>query len=339
MKFNIKLLTSAILCTCLSVISLSAASPGDVVFNEIAWRTQNAQSCAWIELYNTTDNDICLEDWKVVRIRNGAEDTSKEVVIKNNASPYQLLISSTIKAGDYYLMQRIGSTKKDPAMVTSTSTPVMDDFRSSYLYQFLAVNGEHIILKDASDNIIDELDCSAGWFAGDNDKRYSMEKVKPELKSNERSSWKTYRSDIVPPYMKDHQGGDIYGTPRQQNSVYGMVVIPPDMPTSHLKVEDSPFFPLGEKTPNQAQIAYRNLGENEVFVTITIYNTHGYPVRNLLKYTAVVSDGWDYADWDGADDYGEILPMGIYIVHMKMEEEGGGAITEKQAPVVLGRKF
>ena len=41
-----------------------AASAGDVVINEIAWMgTEASSGHEWIELYNTTGNDIDLTNW------------------------------------------------------------------------------------------------------------------------------------------------------------------------------------------------------------------------------------------------------------------------------------
>jgi len=330
MKLNIRILTSALLCTFLSAISLSAASPGDVVINELAWKTEASSGDEWIEFYNTTDSDIDLTGWVIRRERDG-----KEVTFADDAGDTGInLINSTIPANGYFLIERINAPGDSSAVFTSTG-----DFQSKDLYNFLQTAGENLTLKDSGGTTIDNVDCSGGWFAGDNDNSFSMEKVDPELDGNLSTSWKTYRSDIVAPYEKDSAGNDIYGTPGQQNSVYGMVIIPPDMPESYLKVEDSPFFPRGDKSPEEAQIAYRNLGDDTAYATITIYNTGGYAVRNLLKYTSVSSDDWDYITWNGEDDFNNVLPMGVYIVHLKMEVRDGGGIIERQAPVVLGRKF
>ncbi|MCD6347013.1 MAG: hypothetical protein J7L96_06280, partial [Bacteroidales bacterium] len=47
---------------------------------------------------------------------------------------------------------------------------------------------------------------------------------------------------------------------------------------------------------------------------ITIFDMKGYPVRKLMD--ADFERGVYFADWDGRDDYGKLLPPGYYIYRM-----------------------
>ncbi len=118
---------------------------------------------------------------------------------------------------------------------------------------------------------------------------------------------------------------------------YGYVEIEPVQDL--LRVENSPFFPHESIDPAEARISYRNSEDKSMRTTIKIFDTDGYAVRTLLRYESIAPGEWEFVTWNGEDEYGDILPMGIYIVHIMMEPGDGGDIEQDQAPVVIGRDF
>ncbi len=315
---------------CLSASSSHAASPGDVVINEIAWRTGAGAGYIWIELYNNTDGDINLTNWVIRRERDG-----KEVIFADDpAAPGVNLNNSTITSGGYFIIERIAAAGDSPSIADITG-----DFQSSEFWNYLQMAGEHLILKDCQNNIIDEVDCSGGWFAGDNDFSMSMERILPEGESNSPLNWATYDPDLEAPFAEDNDGNPILGTPGTQNSVHGLAFDPPDRPEKALNIQDSPFFPRGDNTPEESRIAYRNTKGKTVYATLTVFDVNGYKVRSLLRYQELLTDEWDFIIWSGEDDYGNILPMGVYVVRLELDPADGSGSTVRQAPVVVGRKF
>ncbi len=103
----------------------------------------------WIELYNNTQNSITLDGWRL---------------IAQNETP-NIILSGIIPANGFYLLER-------------TNDETVSNISADKIYTgALGNSGEHLILYDNLNNIIDEIDCSAGWISGDNATKQTMEKV------------------------------------------------------------------------------------------------------------------------------------------------------------------
>lgn len=146
------------------------AALGDVVINEIAWMgTTNSANDEWIELKNTTLAAIDLAGWKLQ-----SEDKKIDVALKGSLEP-----------GGFYLLER-------------TDNNSVPNITADIIYKGALNNtGQHLLLYDASDAIMDQANFSLKWPAGDNTKKQTMEKIP--------GSWQT--SALV------------NGTPRTENSI------------------------------------------------------------------------------------------------------------------------
>ncbi len=122
-----------------------------VIINEIAWMgTINSTNDEWIELYNTTNEEINLEGWVLV-----AQDGTPEINL-----------TGVIAAGGYFLLER----------TDDTSVP---DAQADLIYVgALGNSGEKLELKDANGNVIDLIDFGDGWQFGDNTTKQTMEREK-----------------------------------------------------------------------------------------------------------------------------------------------------------------
>ena len=122
----------------------------DVVISEIAWMgTATSSSGEWIELYNNTASPIDLTGWTL----NAADGTPS------------ILLSGTIPAGCYFLLERSNDD----------SVPGVD---ADQIYTgALSNDGEDLVLRDDDLNVIDQVNCSSGWFAGHSDGRVPMVRV------------------------------------------------------------------------------------------------------------------------------------------------------------------
>lgn len=137
--------------------SAMAASPLDVAINEIAWMgSKISSSNEWIELRNNANIPISLDGW-VLKATDGSP------VIK---------LTGKISADSFYLLER-----------SKNYTGALEN------------NGEVLELYDNSGNLIDRVDASSGWPAGNNKTKQTMERI--------NSGWQTSR--------------DAGGTPKTQN--------------------------------------------------------------------------------------------------------------------------
>jgi hypothetical protein len=184
------------------VVNIFAANKGDVVISEVAWSGTIAQSgYEWLELYNTTGADIDLTDWAIWDSGGMIADLS-DATRMNTAS---------ITAGKYYLIEYRSSSEPAKQAISD----IVSDFEGLG-YTKLSNDGEHLYLKDDTGKIIDEIDCSAGWFAGATG-GVSMEKKILGKDGNDSSNWAS--NDLITIYGHDYLGNVIYGTPRHSNSV------------------------------------------------------------------------------------------------------------------------
>jgi len=163
-----------------------------VAINEIDWMGTAASGFdEWIELYNNTDQEIILDGWTL------SEGDGTIIITLQNA----------IAAKSFYLIERTDDT---------TILDISADRLGSWGGGGLLNAGEKIILKDRNQNIIDEVDCSKGWFAGLASPEYrTMEKINP-AGSSLADNWIT--NDGININGLDANGNPLSGTPKATNS-------------------------------------------------------------------------------------------------------------------------
>ena len=161
---------------------LSIVLPLDVVISEISWMGNNdSYTNEWIELYNKTDSPINLEEWQISSKNNNLE----------------IKLEGKISENSFYLLER-------------TDDNTVLNVHADKIYKgSLSNKGEILELFDASGNLIDLIDCSSGWFAGDNETKQTMERKSPLVLGSDSGNWQ----DSV----------QIKGTPKAKNSKYAVL--------------------------------------------------------------------------------------------------------------------
>ena len=140
------------------VLMLPFAVSAGVSVNEVAWMgslpktgesSTQASNNEWLELYNSSASPVDLTGWGL-----SAYDGVPNIVL-----------SGTISADGFFLLER-------------TSDDTVLGITADQIYTgALGNSGEHLLLKDASGNSIDEIDASLGWMAGDNSTKDTMQRV------------------------------------------------------------------------------------------------------------------------------------------------------------------
>ncbi len=192
---------------------LKTADNGSVVINEVHWAGSPVSADnQWIELFNTTDEDISLKNWVI----ENAGHPKKELNI--TATP-------TIKAGGYLLITK----RKDNSDQNALAVP--SDVQNGALF-LDRENYEQLILKNSVGNVIDETpEKNSPWPEGvyeEEEKYYSMQrKYNTQEKGVEEKSWYTCEPDdlsedggeldLMKSYWKEDHRGHICGTPGQKN--------------------------------------------------------------------------------------------------------------------------
>jgi hypothetical protein len=181
--------------------SLITVSAGDVVINEVAWMgTQASASDEWIELYNSTSQDIDLTGWTLESITDGTPSFTFD------ATNCSHLI---IPAQGYFLLER-------------TDDNAISDIAADCIYTGSLVNsGESLALKDPFGTVIDTANGDHGpWPAGvkpsDDPVNWgTMERIDPVAPDSD-ANWVT--NDDVRRNGLDVSGNPINGTPKALNS-------------------------------------------------------------------------------------------------------------------------
>jgi hypothetical protein len=139
-----------------------AEGNSSVIINEIAWMgTKTSYNDEWLELYNNTNSEINLVGWQLI-----SQDKAPAIIL-----------TGKIPAKGFYLLER-------------SNDDTIPEILADQIYSgAMGNNGEKLILFDNFKNIIDSVDCSAGWFNGDNATKQTMEKKGATLLGNNAANW------------------------------------------------------------------------------------------------------------------------------------------------------
>lgn len=213
---------------------------GSVVINEIAWMgTVGNQYGEWIELYNNGTETIDLNNWKLYKYKDGSETLI-------------FTLTKKIEPNAYLIIERTTDSSPDPL-------PLINDeygkFGGGGLINL--PKGERLVLRDASNVPIEDLDFSSGWPAG-NTSGQTMEKTS--------TGWQTSFA--------------VGGTPKGINSQGAIEDVDDETPASTLDETEAPEIP-NPTTNDNPPIA--NAGDNIV----------GFVDQEILFDGALSSDADD----------------------------------------------
>jgi hypothetical protein len=139
-----------------------SATLRDVVISELAWMgTPTSYTDEWIELYNNTAATIDLTGW----VLSAADGTPT------------INLTGTIPAHSHFLLERSDDN-------SVPGVPYDQDYAGD-----LGNDGEILTLRDNSNNLIDQIDCGAGWFAGHNEAKVPMVRVETTVDGSLASNW------------------------------------------------------------------------------------------------------------------------------------------------------
>ncbi len=181
--------------------------------------------------------------------------------------------------------------------------------------------GELILLKDARGSIIDSVWYSDKWHNRNitSTKNRSLERINPSLNGNDPLNWSTSVS--------------VFGaTPGEENSIFSQNL----NTEAKISVSPNPFSPDNDGFEDFTVINY-NLTQPIAQVRIKIFDSKGRLVRTLLSNQPSGSKG--SVIFDGLDDSGSALRIGIYIIFLEALNENSGVIESLKLPVVVARKL
>lgn len=195
--------------------SVQAAAPLNVVINEIAWmgskiegvESKNWGRYEWLELYNTTEQEIDISGWKLENAK-----AKKETLI---------IPVGKIKPESYFLIcqKEIGNCDLIESKLS--------------LHNEYNKNGK-LILKAPAENLIDAAPEAnkPKWPGGDNETKQTMERKNPQSPGSDSLNWQTSRNPG--------------GTPRAKNSLVVQIEDATQIVEEKIKPKPQPIvYPSG----------------------------------------------------------------------------------------------
>jgi hypothetical protein len=178
-----------------------------------------------------------------------------------------------------------------------------------------------VVLLNGLGTLIDEVKYKQDWHFKliQNAQGVALERIDPDGPSQDPGNWHSAASTAG------------FGTPTYQNSQYKQ------SHAANATIELTPgiFSPDNDGHDDVASVQYK-MSEVGYIGNVTIFDAQGRPVRYLARNAILGLKGeWN---WDGIDEAGNNLPIGIYIVYTEIFNMQGKKQNFKNT-LVLARKL
>lgn len=282
----------------------STINQGDVVINELLFNPIDG-GVKYVELYNNTSFTFDVSDLRLGMIKtsfpNPADTTMKTIVAGGQLftpGSYLLLSTNSVIVGQQYDCH-------------------IDNYVDMASFPSYPISGATVLLTDKAGNVIDRMDYSESLHSPllKETKGVSLERVSPDIESSNADNWHSAAENVH------------YGTPGRINSMAQDVAITDNW----VKAVPEVFSPDGDGFDDVCMISY-NFDEPGYTMNVYIFNTDGQLVRHLARGAIVGQEG--SLPWNGFDDAGGRLPVGIYIVIAEVYDFNG-KVRKKKTPVVI----
>jgi len=283
-----------------SIKNISGGTKDELVINEIMYNPGEGNS-EFVEFYNNTSKNVNIGGWKITD-ENGNENKLSNTSLIIPAKNYFILAADSSVNSNYKLKDKFISILNISSLGLSNT-------------------GELILLKDFLGNDIDSVFYSSKWNNSNftDTKNKSLERINPNINGNDKNNWSTSVSKVG-------------ATPGEQNSIFTEKL----QTQSHLSISPNPFSPDNDGFEDFTIISY-NLAQAIAQVKVKIYNSKGRLVRTLDNNLSSGSSG--SIIFNGLDDEGNPLRMGIYIVYLEALNQNSGVTEALKAALVVARKL
>lgn len=273
----------------------------DLIINEIMFDPETGES-EYVEFINLNSDSVNVGGWKI-------ED--------QNSNFYRLSnLSLTIPAGAFFVLSSDSGIFNRYSISDNRFISVVGTTNLG-----LVNTGELVLLKDVKGNVIDSVWYSDNWHNRNitNTKGKSLERISPSVNGNDPSNWST----SVDPFG---------GTPGRVNSIFAQNL----NEEKNISVFPNPFSPDNDGFEDFTIINY-NLTQPTSQVRVKIFDNRGRLVRTLLNNSPSGQNG--SIIFDGLDDDGQVLRIGIYIIFLEAMNDNAGIVETMKTVVVVARKL
>ncbi len=177
-----------------------------------------------------------------------------------------------------------------------------------------------VYLLDPLDRWVEQVPYAMDWLEGMEEDKPSLERINSALEARLARSWGPC---ILP------EGA----TPGRRNSIFGM---PSVTEKGSLRVSPDPFSPDNDGFEDYCLISF-TLPVNSARMRLRVYDVRGRLVRSITENR--FSGQSQSMVWDGRDDRGRLLPMGIYIIYLQIINDRNGVIAVYKKSITLARRL
>lgn len=286
-----------------SLSNVISYSRNDLSVNEIMFDPLTS-SCEWVEFYNSTSKYLNLSGWKV-SVSSSAYNLYDTCNLVINPGEYVVLAADTTI---YYKFEYLKTSDPSRKVIFNKSLS-------------LSNSGALIKIMDALNNVIDSVSYDPKWHNNNipDTKGYSLERINPILGSNDKSNWNSCTAPLG-------------GTPGMKNSIFTSN----NINTSSVSVSPNPFSPDGDGHEDFTIIKY-TLKTGISQLRVKVFDIKGRIVRTLMNNQLSGSEG--QIIFDGKNDSGEKLRVGIYILYIEALNDMGGTVDQTKTTVVVAAKL
>ncbi|MEP0823790.1 MAG: lamin tail domain-containing protein [Ignavibacterium sp.] len=278
---------------------------GTIVINEIMFEPHTGMS-EWIEMHNPGAEIVDVTGWRIA-------DTPTSSGSRNTTT---IQVSWSIPPGGYIVLAA------DSTILHQFPDLPMDALRIANQAGGLGLgnDGDSVVLLDPSGATIDSVAYFPSWHhkSIEDPRGRSLEKLRPDLGSNDARSWST--SAAV-------RGG----TPGTRNSLY----TPANSSFSTLSFSPNPFSPDGDGHEDFCIVRFSLPLESSI-IRVRIFDRHGRAIRTLAEAELAGPEG--ELVWDGLESGGRRASIGPYIVVLDALGADGGRFSARGV-VVVGAKL
>ncbi|OGR50790.1 MAG: hypothetical protein A3I11_06630 [Elusimicrobia bacterium RIFCSPLOWO2_02_FULL_39_32] len=299
---------------CLGILFQSSLLYGKVVINEFVYDPAGIDAGEeWIELYNTSASTVSLEGWKI------------EVDENQFPGKVKAELCGFIAPFSYYLIKEREETISTATKANLISGLLTMGNASAKADGIQLLDGSGLIQDRVvygivdSDHLCEEI-CSTAPKALNGS---SVARSTP----GSLTFVNIFRLNSTP------QAGETLCEKQVFQKQEDEVTIQQE---HFFRISQNPFFPHGDGLFKEAALHY-NVPINTK-VTIEIYNVKGQKIQVLQDNVKQFFNGATTVFWNGKDLEGEIVPMGLYIAHLKAEFSNG-EIKRDTKIVIMARKL
>ena len=278
---------------------------GDVVINEILF-DPISPAADYVEIYNKSDKALNISDLQLGIIKTSFPNPPDTTIKAITTEQRQLL-------PDQYLL--LTTTPETIGVQYECSTKSFFGMSSFPSYP----NSGATVVLFFNDTIIDCMSYSddSHYPLLAETKGVALERVSPYISSADPENW---HSAAAP----------LYGTPGYQNSVF----VDSQDDSADITIIPAVFSPDGDGFDDVAVLNLSDFG-NDYTAKITIFDSSGRFVRDLVNCQTIATQSQFV--WNGLDENGRIVPVGIYVVFIEVFDTQGDIKRFKKAVVVAAK--